>query len=138
MNSHTFSPLAAALLLCLAGCYSLPTQSGTWVADVGSIVLHDVKGHACRCVVPEIKEGPKLKNELLPHKVVLVNSKLQTYAPEEIRAKRVRVSGKISDEFPFCALSHLDQTLSSAVRCEKRRGAGEFRVYHGRVGRHGF
>jgi hypothetical protein len=102
MNICLLRVSALGLLMCCAGCYSLPKQRGTWSGIGGSIVLYDAKKRGCWCAVLDIAEGPPLKR-YIPQKVVLVDSKLMTLPPDTYEGKKLRVTGLILNDFPTCA-----------------------------------
>jgi hypothetical protein len=102
MNTRLFRLAALVLLMCCAGCYSLPKQRGTWSGVGRSVVLYDAKRSGCSCAVLEIKDGPALK-KYVPQKVVLVDSKLKTFSPDAYAGKSIRVTGLIVNEYPTCA-----------------------------------
>lgn len=98
-----------AAILVLTGCFSLPTQRGTWTGTVSPVVLFDAKGDECVCAAFEVTGGPALKT-YVPRRLVLVTADLATYAAnafESVAGGRgeIRVTGRIMSEFPSCAAS---------------------------------
>ena len=102
MNTRLFRLPALVLLLCCAGCYSLPNQRGTWSGVGGSVVLYDAKKSGCSCAALQIADGPALR-EFVPQKVVLVDSKLKTFSPDAYVGKNIRVTGLIVNDYATCA-----------------------------------
>jgi hypothetical protein len=104
MNTRLLRLGTLVMLLCCAGCYSLPKQRGTWSGVGEPIVLYDIKGIGCSCVELKIEAGPTLKPGIVKW-VVLVDSKLKTYSPEAYIGKKLRVTGLIVNVFPTCLAS---------------------------------
>lgn len=102
MNNRLFRLGTLVLLLCCAGCYSLPKQRGTWSGVGERIVLYDIKGIGCSCVALKIEAGPTLKKGII-ERVVLVDSKMKTYSPDAYAGKKLRVTGLIVNDYPTCA-----------------------------------
>jgi hypothetical protein len=84
------------------GCYSLSKQRGAWAGIGEPITLYDIKGSASPCVALKIEAGPTLKKGII-NSVVLVDSKLMTYSPEEYIGKKLHVDGLILNDQPICA-----------------------------------
>lgn len=102
MNTCLFRLPALVLLLCCAGCYSLPKQRGIWSGVGDSVILYDAKKSGCSCVALQIVDGPALR-KYIPQKVVLVDSKLKTLSPDAYVGKNIRATGLIVNDYPTCA-----------------------------------
>ena len=99
--NRLFGIPALLLVLCCAGCYSLPKQRCTWIGEGRSVTLYDAEQRGCACAALQITEGPALK-KFVPQQVVLVNSKLETFSTNEYTGK-LRVTGLIMSDYPTCA-----------------------------------